>query len=497
MKVDYDLVIIGGSIIARYAAAFAAYHKARVALIEPELTNVNSPENKTIYNSILRQTAEISQNIRNINQFGIYLPAEIKLDDIAIKFDEIMQFSQGVVTNLEIENSVTTLASLGIDVILGKGNFYPLPHLGFFVNNRQVRSRAYLIATDYLPVIPEIEGLETTGYLTSQNFITNLINQKISIQLQDFLQKKHLKSLVIIGNSAEAIQLAQSFARLGCQVTLIVKNSQILPKEDLETSAFIQAILEAEGVRVLTKTEVSQTKRIDNKKWIQAGDEAIEADDIILAIGSIPNIASLNLPAVGVKINQRGIEINTKLQTNNPRIYAISGSRYKFTPVSHYAATIAVKNALFFARSKVNDKIIPKALFTDPTMIRIGLNETEAKNRYGQDVLVLQKSFKTIGKSQILGKNTGFCKILVRRNGEILGSCIIGVNAEELIKPIALAMANNLKIDALANSPYIWPSLAEIISQTAAEWYRQRFLFPNIRQNFIEWFFSLRRYWLF
>lgn len=498
MKVDYDLVIIGGSIIGRYAAAFAAYHQARVALIEPEVPNVNCPETKTIYNSVVRQAAEVNQTIHTANQFGIYLPSATKLNDISIKFNDIMQFAAEVVTNLEIENSLTTLAALGVDVIVGKGNFYRLPHLGFLVNNRQVRSRAYLIATDYLPVIPEIEGLETTGYLTSQNFITNAINsQNISLQIQAFINKNHLKSLVILGNSAAAIQLAQSFTRLGCQVTLVVKNSQILPKEDVETSNFIQAILEAEGVRILTKTQVSQTKRIDNKKWIQAGDEAIEADNIILAIGEIPNIASLNLPAVGVKINQSGIEINSKLQTTNPRIYSITGSSYKFTPVSYYEATIAVKNALFIPWNKVNYQIIPKAIFSDPVLIRIGLNETEAKKRYGQDVLVLRKSFKTVAKAQIVGQTTGFCQILVRRNGEILGSCIIGVNAEELIKPIALAMANNLKIDALANSPYIWPSLSEIVSQTATEWYRQRSLLPTMRQSLIEWFFSLRRSWLF
>lgn len=272
MKVDYDLVIIGGSIIGRYAAAFAAYHQARVALIEPEVPNVNCPETKTIYNSVVRQAAEVNQTIHTANQFGIYLPSATKLNDISIKFNDIMQFAAEVVTNLEIENSLTTLAALGVDVIVGKGNFYRLPHLGFLVNNRQVRSRAYLIATDYLPVIPEIEGLETTGYLTSQNFITNAINsQNISLQIQAFINKNHLKSLVIIGNSAAAIQLAQSFTRLGCQVTLVVKNSQILPKEDVETSNFIQAILEAEGVRILTKTQVSQTKRIDNKKWIQIG----------------------------------------------------------------------------------------------------------------------------------------------------------------------------------------------------------------------------------
>jgi pyruvate/2-oxoglutarate dehydrogenase complex dihydrolipoamide dehydrogenase (E3) component len=259
----------------------------------------------------------------------------------------------------------------------------------------------------------------------------------------------------------------------------------------------VQAQLEAEGVRVLTESPVTQVRQIDDKKWVQAGNRAIEADEIILATGQLPNIESLNLEGVGVKFHRQGLELNEKLQTTNPRIYACGDvvGGYQFRHIAQYEASIALKNALFAPFFKVDYRGIPWAIFCDPQLAQVGLTEAQARQRYGKDVFVVRQYFKALDKAQILGETTGFCKIVGRLNGEILGASIVSPDASELIGTIALSVRQKLKVKAIANLPHISPTLSEITHKTALEWQRQRQSSNKTLQNLLESFFNLRRNW--
>jgi pyruvate/2-oxoglutarate dehydrogenase complex dihydrolipoamide dehydrogenase (E3) component len=125
----------------------------------------------------------------------------------------------------------------------------------------------------------------------------------------------------------------------------------------------------------------------------------------------------------------------------------------------------------------------------------VGLTEVQARGRYGKDVFVVRQYFKSLDKAQILGETTGFCKIVGRQNGEILGASIVGAEAGELIGAIAFSMRQKLKINALSDLPHISPTLSEIIHKTAIEWQRQRFRRNKRLCNFLENWFNLRRSW--
>jgi pyruvate/2-oxoglutarate dehydrogenase complex dihydrolipoamide dehydrogenase (E3) component len=476
VTVEYDLLVIGGTTVARQAAVAAAQLQARVALVEPE-----SISRDLAWLRCYHQVGRVNYRVQQYPWLCNPTERDGTADDLSaptVQFDTAMQWAKAAVSNLEDRDSPSILGLLGIDVVIGTGEFCRKPHLAFVVNDRYLRARSYLIATDSRVVLPKIDGLLAAEAITPKDI------------WQQFNPEKLPKNWVVIGGNAIAVELAQTLARLGADITLVVKSPQILATEDPEAAFLIQAQLEAEGICILTETEVLQVKRIEEKKWVQAGNKAIEADEILVATGYQPQVESLNLEGVGVKMQGRRLLVNDKLQTTNPRIYACRDRRPQ---IAELEARIALKNALFCPVFKVDYRAMPTAVFTDPMLARIGLTEPQARARYGKDVLVLQQYFKTSSKAQIMGESTGFCQIIVRRNGEILGAHIVGVEAGELIHPLALCMRQKLKVAALASIPYISDTLSEINYRTAQLW-QQQCLNQNHRLlDWLEGFFHWRR----
>ncbi|MCP2731003.1 mercuric reductase, partial [Symplocastrum sp. BBK-W-15] len=192
-----------------------------------------------------------------------------------------------------------------------------------------------------------------------------------------------------------------------------------------------------------------------------------------------------------------GLALNDKLQTTNYRIYGcgdLVGGGYGAN-IAQYQASIALKNALFAPLFKVNYRGIPRTVFTQPQLARVGLTEEEARQDYGKNVWVVRQYFKTLDKGQILGETTGFCKFVIRQNGEILGASIVGVEASELIGAIALSIQHKIKVGDIADLPQVSPTFAEILQKTALEWRRQRLRRNQTLQNLLEGFFNWRRGW--
>ncbi|MDP5338298.1 MAG: NAD(P)/FAD-dependent oxidoreductase [Nodularia sp. (in: cyanobacteria)] len=482
MTIDYDLVIIGGTLAGRYAALVATQLKATVALVESEVNDAFSQQ------QALGEIGKIVHNMNDVAGLGIHTRQADTADkcQVSVTWTEAKLYTQGVVSNIQEQHSLANLAALGVDVILGRGQFQSLPHLAFAVNQRLLRGRTYLLASGSVPALPEIEGLQTTGYLTLSNIWRSLKQATLP------------QNWVIIGGVPQSIEVAQTLARLGCNVTLAVKSASILPYADPEIAHLLQAQLEVDGVRVLTQKPVTQVKLIEGKKWVQVGDKAIETDEILVATDQEPNVELLNLAAVGVKWRQQRLVVNKKLQTTNHRIYACGDviGGYDFTNVANYEARIAVKNALFFPRLRVNYRCIPWVLNSHPTLAAVGLTEAQAKRQFKSDeVLVLRQYYKSVTAAQLRDETTGICKLIVLRNGEILGASILGAEAGELINLIALAMSEKISVKHLANLSAVYPSFSEIIENTAREWGKEKLNSNSALQDFLEGFFHFRRDW--
>ena len=476
MAVDYDLVVIGDSPEGIYAAIAAANLKARVALVEQPLEK-HPRGSEAIYRHTLAHAARLHKERQGF-LFGGGLDNNARPEAHAQLLARVKSWAEAVSFNQSAENSAVFLAASGVDFISGAGEFCRLPEQGFVVQNRRLRSRRYLIATGSCPQTPAIEGLRATGYLEASSW-------------QD--GRSLPQTLIIIGGDPISVQLAQSLARLGKNVVLVVEDKHILPYEDREASKLIQAQLEAEGVQIFTASPVIQVKQIDDKKWVQAGNQAIEADEIVLTTHQ-PYLEGLNLAGVGVKWGQRGVVVNRRLQTTNPRIYACGDvlGGYPFAHIAQAEARVALKNALFFPVAQVDYRSLPWVIFTDPPLARVGLTEAQAK-RYG-DVLVVQRYFKSVAEAQIRDQTTGLCKLVLLPTGEILGAHIVGPEAGELIGAIALAMKHHVKLERLIQA-YPAFTLSEIVSQTVLQWQRDRLLLNKPLRNFLESLFILCRRW--
>ncbi|MBW4431186.1 MAG: NAD(P)/FAD-dependent oxidoreductase [Pelatocladus maniniholoensis HA4357-MV3] len=514
MTVDYDVVIIGGSFAGRSAALMATQLKAKVALVEPKI------DYGFIHHQVLSEVGRLSQGLSYAAQLGIgvskppdiFYPTGVyngtinssteKTEEFSqqdpftnislgksqtsVEWSEALLYARGISSNLEEQNSPAVLAAQGVDVIIGKGQFQASPDLVFVVNNRSLRARIYLLASGSVPVIPDIEGLQKTGFLT------------LSEIWQSLASSTPPKNWAIIGGIPQSIEVAQTLVRLGCSVTLVTHHPSIIRHTDPEVAQILQAQLEAEGVHVLTNTTVTQVRLIEDKKWLQAGNKAIETDEILVAIAQQPNIESLNLAAVGVKWRHQHLVVNEKLQTTNHQIYACGDviGGYEFPHIANYEARIALKNALFLPLSKVNYYCVPWGVFSHPRLAQVGWTETQAKRQYGKnEIIVLRQYFKTVTAAQIQQEITGICKLIVRRHGEILGAVVLGVTANELINIIALAITQKIKINQIANLAPIFPSFSEILEQTARQWHQQKLQNNTKLQDLLESFFHFRRDW--
>ena len=481
MSVEYDLVVVGSSQVGIHAAAVAAKLQARVALVTQ--TDRKYLPNDTLLNCSL---AEI-ENFNSAISRDIFDPSQQDFNPIlqqntAAWIDRLNDAANNL-------NSLSNLAALGVDVIGGKGEFYRLPQLGLQVKERRLRSRRFLLATGSNFSLDFLEDNTWQSCLTLRD-----LNNKNLVDLP--------QELIIIGSDPIALALAQTLAKLGKNIILAVKNQTILPQEDREISNLIQAELEAVGVKIFTNSIVSQIKIIDNQKWLQAGDRALVADEIIIADYRQPNIANLNLKGVGVKYNDQRVFVDRQLTTTNPKIYACGDliGGYALGNIARYEANIILKNTLFFPWYKTNYHTIPWAILTQPNLARVGLNEIKAKQQNSGKVYVVRQYFNQTISGQINNSNPGLLKLLIGDRGTILGCSIVGDRAAELISIPAQMMQHKIKLDSnpmrgltSITIPTVYPSLTEIFELAIANYYQQKIQDnPRLIERLRSWF-ALRR----
>jgi len=431
MSVDYDLVAIDrGNVEALEIATKAAKLKARVALVTQSDVYL-SARSTQIAAQICQRSQQKSGN----------------------SFAEIMS---EVLRGLNPQEDFESLQALGIDLILGAGKF--IDRNCFEVNQRKLRSRSFAIARDLpTPRSKKILGFELGDHLTFDRLW----------QLDQLP-----KSLAIIGGDGNSCSIAQMFNHLGVKVTLLVASEHIIPDADVETARLLQAKLEVDGIEIYTGNRVTAIAKIGSEitsnRWrLWSGNFAMDCDRILHSSNSQTSI-DLNLGAARVKFDADHIPTNSKLQTTNPRIYLCQ---------SQVDREIILQNVLFLPIAKAKQKAIPLVINTNPELAGIGLTEIEARLKYGRDLYVLRDRLPEIG----------FCKILCRGNGEIIGAHAVGIGAKELISPVSIAISSNLKISQLSDV-----SLGAI-SQLATQLADRKYKLDRNKQLRLESWFNFRR----
>jgi pyruvate/2-oxoglutarate dehydrogenase complex dihydrolipoamide dehydrogenase (E3) component len=303
------------------------------------------------------------------------------------------------------------------------------------------------------------------------------LNEVGSITSDDAIALKKLpKSLIVLGGGAIACEFAQFFARFGVKVTLIQRSGHILKEFDTDAGTEIEKVFWREGIQVFTGTKLLDAKRKGKLKSVAFEQNgkiiSVSAEEILFALGRIPNTASLNLENAGVNTENGRIITNGEMQTSAPHIFA-AGDCTGPHDIVHIAVTQGEIAAHNIARPKsprkMDHRLLISIVFTDPQVAFVGLTEKEAKLR-GIKFLAASYPFNDHGKSLIMDAKDGFVKLLANpKTGEILGGACVGPVGGELIHEIVVAMAKCMTVHELAALPHYHPTLAEIWTYPAEE----------------------------
>ncbi len=468
---DRNLVVIGAGAGGLVTAYIAAVVKAKVTLVEAHKMGGDCLNYGCVPSKALIRSATLAHQMRHGATYG--------LSDVqpSFSFKAVMQRIQAVVRAIEPHDSVARYTGLGVDVVQGHARIVNPWTVEIALNGGEVQTlttRNIVIAAGARPFVPPLPGLEETGYVTSDTLWEQF--EKL-----DEVPKR----LVVLGGGPIGCELAQAFARLGSQVTLVEMGPRLLVREDEEVSALVKASLVADGVNVMTGHKALRCeKNADGKTlWAVQVTEAVGSgqeirivfDELICAVGRVARLTGYGLEDLGIP-TQRTVDVNDYLQTIYPNIFAAGdvAGPYQLTHVAAHQAWYAAVNALFgdFKRFKADYSVIPWTTFTSPEVARVGLNEQEAKEkniafevtRYGIDDLD-----RAIADSAA----HGFVKVLtVPGKDTILGVTIVGEHAGDLLTEYVLAMRHKLGLNKILSTIHTYPTMTEANKYAAGEWKR-------------------------
>lgn len=465
----YNLVVVGAGTAGLVAAAGAAGLGAKVALVERHLMGGDCLNFGCVPSKALIRASRAAVALRDSSSFGVEAIAGVRVD-----FPVVMERVRRLRADISPHDSAARFRELGVDVFLGEGQFIAPDAVE--VAGHTLRFKHAVVATGARPAPAPIPGLDDTGYLTNET-IFNLTQ----------LPAK----LAVIGGGPIGCELAQAFARLGSQVWLVEKHGRLLPRDDPRAAALIQSALERDGVHLLLNHEI---QRVGAPKTLhlqgdRAAQVALPVDEILVGTGRIPNVEGLGLDAAGVRYDlRRGVEVNDRLQTTNPRIFAAGDvcSPYRFTHAADAMARIVIQNALFFGRAKASSLVIPWCTYTDPEIAHVGLSEQEAEAQ-GTSVDVFTQQLSGVDRAILDGESGGFVTVLVERGSDrIVGATIVAAHAGEMISELTLAMAGGLGLKTIGRTIHPYPTQAEAIKKIADAYNRTR-LTPRIKSLFEHW----------
>ena len=474
---DRNMLVIGagaGGLVSSYIAAAV---KAKVTLVEGHKMGGDCLNFGCVPSKALIRSAKIARQLTQAHRFGISAAGG------QVDFAAVMARVRGVIREIEPHDSVERYTSLGVEVLQGHARIispWTVDIRDAAGATQTLTTRNIVIATGAAPFVPPIPGLQEAGYLTSDTVW----------DLTELPQR-----LIVLGGGPIGCELAQSFARLGSTVTQIEMAPRVMMREDPEVSERVAASLRTEGVAVLTDhraVRIEVAEGIKRLIAVQANLEVVvEFDALLCAVGRSPRTSGFGLEELGIAVTARKtIETNDYLQTRYPNIYAVGdvAGPFQFTHTAAHQAWYAAVNALFgrFKKFKADYSVIPWATFTDPEVARVGLSETEAREK-GVAFEVTRYGLDDLDRAIADGTAHGFVKVLtVPGKDKILGVCIVGEHAGDLLAEFVLAMRHGLGLNKILGTIHTYPTLSESNKYVAGEWKR-----AHAPHKLLEW---LRRY---
>ena len=467
----YNMVVIGAGTAGLVSAIGAAGMGAKVALIERELMGGDCLNVGCVPSKAVISAAHVAAAVRDAGDFGVNVNRDWNVD-----FAAVMERMRRLRAGISHHDSAARFRDQGIDVFIGDGKFIDGSTID--VDSTRLEFKKAVIATGARAAMLPIPGLAEIGALTNESV---------------FSLTELPKRLIVIGGGPIGTEMAQTFARFGSQVTQIEKMSHILSREESDAALVVQQAMEKDGVNfVLNATTTRMERRGDEKVvFVEQGGKEIEivGDQVLVGIGRAPNVSGMGLENAGVEYdNRNGIEVNDRLQTTNPSIYAAGdvASKFKFTHVADFQARIVIQNALFMGRSKASALTVPWATYTSPELAHVGIYPSEAEQQ-GIEIDTYTQPMSGVDRAILEGETEGFVRVHVKKGTDkILGATVVAKNAGDMISEISLAMTHGLGLKKIGSTIHPYPTQAEAIRKLGDQYNRTR-LTPLVAKTLRNW----------
>jgi pyruvate/2-oxoglutarate dehydrogenase complex dihydrolipoamide dehydrogenase (E3) component len=447
----YDLVIVGMGSGGMVAAEFAATLDLRVAVAERGRVGGDCLWTGCVPSKALLASGKVAHHMRTADEYGIE-PVEPRIDRGTVwkRIRSVQQEIAGTDDNPE------RFEKMGIEIVYGSARLTGRNTVQ--VGDRELQTRYVLLCCGSRPAIPPIPGLEEAGFVTSESLF----------ELED-----PPASFVNIGGGPIAVEMVQGFTRLGIPVTLLQKGPRILPRDDPALVDKLVDKLRAEGVDLRFDVETERVTVENGKKVVHGTQDGTAmtwaADELLVAVGRVPNMDNLGLEELGIKTERKGIVVDNRGRTNVDTVY-VSGDlagRFLFTHSAAYEGVRAVRDMFFPGKGKVTASV-PWCTFTDPELAHAGLTEAEAREKHGDDIEVWQQDLVHNDRARADGAPEGAIMIITDKK-KIVGAHILAPAAGEMIHEFALAIEESVKLNELAQFMHVYPTVSTSIGQLAGE----------------------------
>ena len=467
MKEKFDLLILGSGSTAFAAALRAAELGKTAAMTEMRTLGGACVNRGCLPSKNLIEAARIVWESAHPRYKGLK-PAKMEFD-----FGELISQKREVV-HFYRDKKYRSILFEEDKIKVFNGQAKLIDQHSVLVGDLRVSGDQILIATGTRPAIPSIEGLDQVPYLTS-----DLLTSDEAQELKELPE-----SLIIIGGGYIALELGQMFQRFGTRVTILERGERILPDYEPEVSNVLTLVLLQEGIHLVTGARIERVfQKSDNKIEVVvrrgAREQTFNGQKLLLAAGREPNTDHVGLDRVGVQLDEWGfVKVNDELQTNIPNIWAAgdvighqTGSQLA-TPVGAHDGAIAAKNALAGGHQKVDHRVIPRTIFTDPQVAVVGMTDFEA-NAGGIPCWCGTIPLELVPRAAATHQTSGLAKMVVNRDThEVVGVSLVMPNAGEVIHEAAMALRFGAKLEDYVDMIHVYPTMAEALKIAAISYFK-------------------------
>jgi len=447
MNEHYDAIVIGAGQAGPALAARLDREGQKTAIIERKLIGGTCVNTGCIPTKTLVASAHALHLARRGAEFG-FDASDVRVDMAAVKRrkDGIVQQSTNGVTNW--------IAGMkNVSLIRGHAQFTAPRTIA--VDGRVLQAERVFLNVGGRAFVPEIPGVHEVPYLTNTSMMD-----------VDRLPEH----LVIIGGSYIGLEFAQMYRRFGSKVTVVEKMDKLLPHEDEDVAAEIRAILEREGVEILTGAQCMALSKHGGRVAVtlecRGGAPLAEGSHLLFAVGRVPNTQDLGLDKAGVQTDARGfVQVDDACRTSAEGVWCMgdANGRGAFTHTAWNDYEIVAANLFDNDRRRISERISCYALFIDPPLGRVGMNEAEAR-KSGKRVLAGKLPMTRVGRAREAGETQGFMKVLVDAESQrLLGAAILGLNGDEIVHSLLDVMYTGKPYTTIQRAMHIHPTVTELV----------------------------------